>query len=96
MKRFIEFMREQGIAGLAIGFIIGSSVGKVTTAFVTDIVQPSIGLLFGSGDAINKLVLGPVKFGGFITSMIDLVVISIIIYIVFKLLKLGKLDGKRN
>jgi large conductance mechanosensitive channel len=95
MKRFIEFIRERGVAGLAIGFIFGGSVSRVTSSFVQDIVQPLIGMVFGAEDAVSGLAVGPVKFGGFITAIIDLIVLSVIIYTVFKVLKLEKLDGKK-
>ena len=34
MKGFLTFIREQGVIGLAIGFILGGAVSKVVAAFV--------------------------------------------------------------
>ena len=49
MKGFIDFIREQGVIGLAIGFILGGAVSKVVTSLVNDIISPVIGL--GAGRA---------------------------------------------
>ena len=40
MKGFLEFVREQGVVGLATGFILGGAVSKVVTSLVTDIINP--------------------------------------------------------
>ena len=48
MSGFIEFVRERGVVGLAIGFVLGGAVSKVTTSFSTDILNPIIALLYGS------------------------------------------------
>jgi len=44
---FLNFIREQGVVGLAVGFAIGGGVSKLVTSFATDIVNPSIAGLFG-------------------------------------------------
>lgn len=38
MKGFIEFIREKGVVGLAVGFILGGAVAKVVAALVTDLI----------------------------------------------------------
>jgi large conductance mechanosensitive channel len=43
MKGFLNFIREQGVVGLAVGFILGGSVSKVVTSLVTDIINPVLG-----------------------------------------------------
>ena len=40
MKGFLDFIREQGVVGLAVGFILGGAVSKLVTAIITDIVNP--------------------------------------------------------
>lgn len=34
MKGFLNFIREQGVVGLAVGFILGGAVSKVVSAIV--------------------------------------------------------------
>ncbi len=43
MQDFLNFIREQGIIGLATGFILGGAVSKVVSSLVGDIIQPIIG-----------------------------------------------------
>ena len=42
MKGFIKFVREQGVVGLAIGFIIGVATAAVVTALTVDLINPII------------------------------------------------------
>lgn len=89
---FLEFVRERGVMGLAIGFVLGSAVQKVVTAFVTDIVNPFVGVFLGRADGIKNFAIGQFLIGDFIMVTIDFLILCLIIYAVFKLLGLEKLD----
>lgn len=89
---FLEFVRERGVMGLAIGFVLGSAVQKVVSAFVTDIVNPFVGLFLGRADGIKTFAVGQFLIGDFIMVTIDFLILCLIIYAVFKLLGLEKLD----
>lgn len=95
---FIEFIRQQGVIGLAVGFILGDSIKQVVSALVTDLINPIIGLLLGyvSGGNLDtaSLVVGPVTFawGHFISTCIDFAVTAFVIYMMVKILKFDKLD----
>ena len=62
MQSFINFIREQGVMGLAIGFILGGAVSKVVASFVEDIINPIIGIVLGATGALDEAVfkIGPV------------------------------------
>ncbi|NTU98780.1 MscL family protein [Candidatus Falkowbacteria bacterium] len=92
---FIQFIREQGVVGLAIGFILGTSINKVVTSLVTDIIQPAIGLLFGSGELVS-LKIRTIAYGRFLASLIDFAIIAAVVYFGFKGLKLDRLDLKKK
>jgi len=98
MKGFFDFIREQGVVGLAIGFILGGSVSKVVSALVEDIINPFLGILLGAVGGLEAAVLkiGPaqIKYGHFIGVIIDFVVIALVVYYVFKSLE-SKLDKKK-
>ncbi|MBX4198952.1 MscL family protein [Candidatus Parcubacteria bacterium] len=100
MKGFIHFLRTQGIVGLAIGFIIGAAVAKTVTALVEDIFTPVIGILLGKVGDISKLTLdihGVIfKWGDFVSNLINLIIIALVIYFVFKALHLDRLDEKKD
>ena len=96
MKGFLDFIREQGAVGLAVGFILGGAVSKVVTAIVTDIVDPLLGLALNSTEGLQaaSFQIGSAKilYGNLISVAIDFVVIAFVVYFGVKLLKLDKLD----
>lgn len=93
---FLDFIRERGVMGLAIGFILGSAVQRVVTAFVNDIVNPLVGILLGRADGIKAFAVGPFLIGDFISVAIDFLILAAIIYFIFKGLKLDLLDKKKE
>jgi large conductance mechanosensitive channel len=93
---FLFFIRERGVMGLAIGFVLGSSVQKVVTAFVTDIVNPFIGIFLGRTDGLKNFAIGQFLVGDFISTMIDFIILAAVIYFVFKALRLEKLDKPKE
>lgn len=93
---FIDFIRERGVMGLAIGFVLGTSVQKVVTAFVTDIVNPFVGLFLGQGDGLKSFTVGRFLVGDFLAVMIDFVILAFIVYFLFKGLGLDKLDKPKE
>ena len=99
MKDFLQFIRQQGVFGLAIGFILGSSVSKVVTSLVNDIINPVLGVVVGSTKGLEKAALqfGQTKilYGHFISVLIDFLIIATIVYVLVKLLKV-EIAGKKK
>jgi large conductance mechanosensitive channel len=99
MKGFFQFIREQGVIGLAVGFILGGSVGKVVSSLVQDIVQPLLGLVLGATGGLNAASFGilgaQIAYGRFLGIFIDFLVVAAVVYFIFKILKLDKLDAKK-
>jgi len=93
---FISFIREQGVVGLAIGFILGGAVSALVKSLVTDIINPFIGLAIGNVESLASVTLGPVALGAFIAAVIDFIVIAAVVYWGFKGLKLDRLDIKKD
>lgn len=100
MKDFIEFIRSQGVVGLAVGFIMGASITKLITALVNYLVNPIVGLLLGPIGDLSKVYLqvGPARilFGSFISSLIDFLIITLIVYFSVKIIGVDKLDKKKE
>lgn len=92
MQNFIQFVRQQGVVGLAIGFILGGAVGKVVASLVNDIIMPLLALILGSTEGLKGLTYLGVNYGAFIATLMDFVIIAAVIYFVFKRLGLEKLD----
>ena len=96
LEGFMEFIREQGVIGLAVGFILGAAVAKVVAALVTDIVDPILGMILGSAKGLTEVVLGPFKVGHLLSTFIDFVAIAAVVYFAVKALGLDKLDKKNE
>lgn len=99
MKGFIEFIREQGVVGLAVGFILGGAVSKVVSALVTDIVNPVLGLILGATGELKtaSLNIGSAKilYGDLISVVIDFIVIALVVYYGVKFIGIERLDKKK-
>ena len=100
MKGFINFIREQGVVGLAVGFILGGAVSKVVTALVTDIVNPILGAALGAVDGLKtaSFSLGPAKilYGDLMAVVIDFLAVALVVYFGVKILGLDKLDKTKK
>jgi large conductance mechanosensitive channel len=100
MRGFINFIREQGVVGLAVGFIMGGAVSKVVSALVTDIINPLLGLAMGSVGGLKTayLTLGSAEilYGDLIGVCVDFIVIALVVYFGVKILKLDRLDKKKT
>ena len=98
LRGFMEFVRKQGVVGLAVGFILGGAVSKLVAAIVTDIINPLLGLLLGRvGDlAAMSLQLGSAKvmYGDLISVVIDFIVVASVVYLGVEMLGLDRLDKK--
>lgn len=100
MKKFLEFIREQGVVGLAVGFILGGAISKFISSLVSDIINPVLGIALGFADNFKDsyLQIGPAKimWGNFLNVTIDFVTISLVVYFTVKVLKLDRLDKKKE
>ncbi len=99
MKGFIDFIRERGVVGFAVGVILGGSVSKVVTSFLTDILNPFLGLVLGSTKGLENAYIPffktKIMYGHFLSVLIDFFVIAAVVYFGVKWLKLDKLDKKK-
>src|SRR5687767_2615317 len=99
-KEFKEFIARGNVVDLAVGVVIGAAFGKIVTALVDGIVMPVIGYLSGGVSVSDwKYVLKPsqldaagkevaaevaVKYGMFLQTAIDFILIAFVIFIVLK------------
>lgn len=100
IKGFLNFIREQGTVGLAVGFLLGGAVSKMVTALVTDIINPILAPLLGAAGNFRDAVLylGPVHllWGDFLANLIDFTVIAAIVYYGVHGLGLDKIDKPKE
>lgn len=87
---FMDFIRKQGVVGVAVGFVLAGAVAKMVTALVTDIINPLIGLvLVNAGNLKNaKFTIHNVEilWGDFVSTTIDFLIIALVVYFTIKLL----------
>lgn len=100
MKGFLNFIREQGVVGLAVGFILGGAISKVVASLVSDIINPILGIILGVTKGLEAAYfkLGPAKvmWGHFLGGVVDFLVIALVIYFGVKGLGLDKLDKAKT
>lgn len=105
IKGFVDFIRTQGVVGLAVGLVLGGAVSILVKSLVDNVVMPPIGLLLGSADGLKGLewTIGKaggdpaiIHYGVFLNDFINFVVIALVVYLVFNLLGLTKLDKKKE
>ena len=100
MKGFIEFIRERGVVGLAVGFILGGAIAKLVSSLVTDIVNPILGLLLSKTKSLETMALrigeSKIMWGHFISVMIDFLIVAAVVYFIVKGLGFEKIDKKNQ
>ena len=96
VQDFFDFIREQGAIGLAVGFVLGAAVKDVVNAFVNDIVNPLLGLMLGKAEVLRKasfrISTAEIKWGDFLATTIDFIIIAVFVYYFVKILKINRLD----
>jgi large conductance mechanosensitive channel len=105
LQGFVDFVREQGVVGLAIGLILGFASKTVVDSLVNNIFNPLVGLVTGGislehKTACIKHVAGvcttQLKYGQFLSDLISFFIVVTAVYLVFKSLKLERLDKKKE
>ena len=100
MRGFLQFVREQGVMGLAVGFLLGGAVSKVVSSLVNDIINPLVGLMLTRVGELKDWqipVYGQsVLIGNFLSVLIDFTIIAAVVYFGVKGLKLDKIDRKKD
>ena len=94
MTEFKDFAMRGNVVDMAVGIVIGGAFGKIVSSFVADVLMPPIGLLLGGMDFSNLAVTlsaataeaEPVllKYGVFIQTVVDFVIIAFAIFMVVK------------
>jgi large conductance mechanosensitive channel len=90
---FKEFAMKGNVVDLAVGVIIGAAFGKIVSSLVGDMFMPTLGKLIGGfnfsdlavalgKDPAGKDVL--IKYGAFLQTMFDFVIIALVLFIAIK------------
>lgn len=101
---FAEFIRTQGVIGLAVGLAIGTAAGDTVKKLVEAFITPLVQLLVGSQKGLEAAVWhvevngrsGDFKWGAFVSSAITLLATAFVIYLIIHFAKLDRLDKKKD
>lgn len=100
---FLNFIRTQGVIGLAVGLAIGAAAGNTVKTLVEGFINPVVQFIVGSQEALATATWTFVafgrqadfKWGAFVSSLITLIATAVVIYLIVHGLKLDKLDKKK-
>lgn len=101
---FAEFIRTQGVIGLAVGLAIGTAAGDTVKKLVEGFITPLVQLLVGSQKGLETAAwhieingrTGDFKWGAFLSSAITLLATALVIYLIIHSAKLDRLDKKKD
>ena len=103
MKKFFSefkaFIMRGNVLDMAVGVIIATAFGKITTSLVNDVFMPFLSWIFGARDmtALNVVVREAVMdgetvvkeaitlgFGNFVGAIIDFVLVALVVFCIVK------------
>ena len=102
---FKEFITRGNVLDMAIGVIIATAFGKITTSLVNDVFMPFIGWLIGDFDLAKlNITLSPavmegeevvkeavvIGIGTFITAIIDFILVALVVFAIVKAFNAAK------
>jgi len=88
IKEFKEFAIKGNVVDMAVGVIIGGAFGKIVSSFIEDVITPLLltpALEAANLKNIEELTLfGGVKYGMFLSAVINFVIIAFILFMMIK------------
>ena len=88
LKEFREFAIRGNVMDLAVAVIIGGAFGKIITSLVEDVLMPLIGLVLGGINFSEQAIpLGgdaALRWGAFVQSIIDFLIIAFVIFLLVR------------
>jgi large conductance mechanosensitive channel len=95
IKEFKEFAMKGNVLDMAVGVVIGAAFGKIVSSLVSDVVTPALGKLIGGvnftdlaislgNDPAGEPIL--VKYGVFLQTVFDFLVIASAIFMALKVI----------
>lgn len=101
---FLDFIRSQGVIGLAVGLAIGTAAGDTVRKLVEGFINPIVQFIVGSGDRLATATwhvelfgrTADFAWGAALSSAITLLATALVIYWLVHVFKLDKLDKKKS
>jgi large conductance mechanosensitive channel len=88
VKEFKDFAVKGNVVDLAVGVIVGGAFGKIVNSLIEDVITPLLLKPALEKAHLTKLeeltVMGAVKYGNFISSVINFVIVAFILFLIIK------------
>lgn len=82
-KGFRDFILRGNVMDLAVAVIIGAAFTSIVTALTESIIKPLLGAFIGKPDfgyLIGHINGGEIKYGNFITAIINFLILAAVVY----------------
>lgn len=106
LQEFKTFIAKGNVLDLAVGVVIGAAFGKITTSLVEDIINPILGIIIGGVDftqlkvvlkeAVGETPEVAIKYGNFIQTLIQFLLIAWVIFLIVKVANRLKLSESQK
>jgi large conductance mechanosensitive channel len=105
---FLDFVRKQGVVGLAIGLAIGAAAGAAVKTIVDQLIVPLVGLLtqgvklddlkwvLMDADKVTGREEVAIGWGMILSSLITLLATALVVYLFVHFARLDRLDKKKE
>lgn len=101
---FADFIRGQGVIGLAVGLAIGTAAGDTVKKIVEGFINPIVQFIVGSQAQLSAATwtfeafgrTAEFAWGAALSSLITLTATALVIYWIVHIFKLDKLDKKKK
>ena len=101
---FFDFIRTQGVIGLAVGLAIGAAAGDTVKKLVEGFINPIVQFITGTGSTLATATWtfeafgrsATFAWGAALSSLITLAATALVIYWIVYIFKLDKLDKKKS
>ncbi len=98
VSEFKEFIMRGNVMDMAIGVIIGGAFQGIVTALTEDFINPLINGIGGAevGGTIKIYGGQVIKYGDFITSVINFLIMALVLFVLLKVVNGVMLMGKKE
>ena len=102
---FFNFIREQGVVGLAVGLAVGTAAGASVKSIVDNFINPIVGFMLGGNNLSGMLWHTGLRSGGkeltfgwgaILSSLITLIATALVVYLIIHAAKLDRIDKKKS
>ena len=101
---FVNFIREQGVVGLAVGLAIGVAAGAAVKSIVEGFINPIVQFILGTNDRLSAAVWhvelwgrsADFAWGAAVSALITLIATALVVYWLVNIFRLDRLDKKKD